>query len=76
MPTPINGLSPASWPPPALRCGGVIAYHSALELHGCAYTEGQEIQVIAHGEPGVFEAIGLTCRFVKPLRSFVQRNGH
>ncbi len=58
-----------------LRRGGVIAYHSALELHGCAYTDGHEVQVIAHGEPGVFEAIGLTCRFVKPLRGFAQRNG-
>jgi predicted transcriptional regulator of viral defense system len=58
-----------------LRRGGVIAYHSALELHGCAYTEGHEVQVIARGEPGVFEAVGLTCRFVKPPRGFAQRNG-
>lgn len=58
-----------------LRCGGVIAYHSALELHGCAYSEGHEVQVIARGEPGVFEAVGLTCRFVKPPRGFAQRNG-
>lgn len=58
-----------------LRRGGVIAYHSALELHGCAYTEGHEVQVIARGEPGVFEAAGLTCRFVKPPRGFAQRNG-
>jgi predicted transcriptional regulator of viral defense system len=58
-----------------LRRGGVIAYHSALELHGCAYSEGHEVQVIARGEPGLFEAVGLTCRFVKPPRGFVQRNG-
>lgn len=58
-----------------LRRGGVIAYHSALELHGCAYTEGHEVQVIARGEPGVFEAVGLTCRFVKPPRGFAQRDG-
>lgn len=58
-----------------LRRGSVIAYHSALELHGCAYTEGHEVQVIAPGEPGVFEAAGLTCRFVKPPRGFAQRNG-
>ncbi len=57
-----------------LRRGGVIAYHSALELHGCAYTEGHEVQVIAPGDPGVFEAAGLTCRFVKPPRGFAQRN--
>ena len=29
-----------------LRRGGAIAYHSALELHGCAYTEGHDVQVI------------------------------
>ena len=58
-----------------LRHGGLIAYHSALELHGCAYTEGHEVQVIARGELGMFEAVGLTCRFVKPPRGFAQRDG-
>ena len=53
-----------------LRAGGVIAYHSALELHGCAYTEGHDVQVIAPGEPLVFEANGLVCRFVRPPRGF------
>ena len=48
--------------------GGVIAYHSALELHGYAYSQGYDVQVIAPGEPRVFEADGLTCRFVKPPR--------
>ena len=51
-----------------LRCGGVIAYHSALELHGCAYTEGHEVQVIAPGEPGPFETADFSCRFVKAPR--------
>ena len=58
-----------------LRRGGVIAYHSALELHGCAYTEGYDVQVIARGEPGMFEVVGFTCRFVKPPRGFVQQDG-
>ena len=58
-----------------LRPGGVIAYHSALELHGYAYTEGHEVQVIAHGEPRVYEANGLVCRFVKPPRGFAGQNG-
>src|SRR3546814_3270187 len=48
---------------------------SDLELHGCAYTEGHEVQVIARGEPGVFEAAGLTCRFVKPPRGFAPPDG-
>ena len=58
-----------------LRRDGVIAYHSALELHGCAYTDGHEVQVIARGEPGIFEAVGLTCRFVKPPRGFAPPDG-
>ena len=58
-----------------LRRGGVIAYHSALELHGCAYTEGHDVQVIARGEPGMFEAAGFACRFVKPPRGFAQQDG-
>ena len=53
-----------------LRPGGVIAYHSALELHGCAYSEGHEVQVIAHGEPGMFAANNLRCRFIRPPRGF------
>ena len=58
-----------------LRRGGVIAYHSALELHGCAYTGGHDVQVIAQGEPGMFEAVGFACRFVKPPRGISQRDG-
>lgn len=56
-----------------LRLGGVIAYHSALELHGCAYTEGYGVQVIAQGEPGIFEAVGFTCRFVGPPHRLPQQ---
>ena len=58
-----------------LRRGGVVAYHSALELHGCAYTDGHEVQVIAPGEPGVFEAADFACRFVKPPRGFAPPDG-
>ena len=58
-----------------LRRGGVIAYHSALELHGCAYTEGHEVQVIAPGEPGLIETSDFSCRFVKPPRGFARKNG-
>jgi len=49
-----------------LRSGGVIAYHSALELQGCAKTEGCEIQVIAPGDPGIFKTADFVCRFVSP----------
>lgn len=58
-----------------LRKGGVIAYHAALELHGCAYTEGHEVQVISDGEPGLFEAAGFDCRFVRPPRGFAPPDG-
>ncbi len=57
-----------------LRPGGVIAYHSALELHGYAYTEGYDVQVIASGEPGLFKAAGFTCRFVRPPCGFTERS--
>jgi len=51
-----------------LRRGGVIGYHSALELHGYAYTDGQDVQVIAEGQPLTLHAEGLTCRFVRPSK--------
>ncbi|MCY4136645.1 MAG: hypothetical protein OXF56_00065 [Rhodobacteraceae bacterium] len=53
-----------------LRHNSTIAYHSALELHGCAYTEGHDIQVIAQEEPDMFEVVGLARRFVSPPRGF------
>ena len=58
-----------------LRQSGTIAYHSALELHGYAYTEGHDVQVIAQGEPGLFETDGLACRFVRPPRGFTPPDG-
>ena len=58
-----------------LRPGGLIAYRSALELHGYAYTEGNEVQVVAPGEPRTFRADGLACRFVRPPRGFPGPDG-
>lgn len=57
-----------------LRLGGVIAYHSALELHGCAYTEGHVVHLITHGEPGMFETKDFRCKFVSPPRGFDSSN--
>jgi hypothetical protein len=57
-----------------LRRGGVID-HSALELLGCADTDGHEVQVIAPGEPGVLETADFPCRFVKPPRGFAPPDG-
>ena len=58
-----------------LRQCSTIAYHAALELHGYAYTEGHDVQVIAEGEPGLFEAAGFACRFVRPPRGFAPPDG-
>jgi predicted transcriptional regulator of viral defense system len=58
-----------------LRPGAVVAYHAALDLHGCAYTEGHEVQLIARGEPGLFDASGLACRFIRPPRGFAPPDG-
>lgn len=49
-----------------LRLDAVIAYRSALELHGCAATPTSEVQLIARGEPGLVQTAGFACRFVSP----------
>lgn len=49
-----------------LRIGAVIAYRSALEVHGCLTTEKSEVQLIACGEPGLVQVGDLACRFVSP----------
>ena len=54
-----------------LRPGGVVAYHSALELHGYAYSEWNEVQVVTAGEPGVYKSTGFICRFVSSPRGSV-----
>ena len=48
-----------------LRPEAVIGYHSALELHGFAYTAEFDVQAIAPGEPGLFKTADFTCRFVR-----------
>lgn len=57
-----------------LRVGGVIAYHSALELHGCAYMDGQVVQVVSSGAPGEFETPDFLCKFITPPRGFETSN--
>ena len=39
---------------------------AAEQRYGYAYSGGYDVQVIAPGKPRVFEADGLTRRFVKP----------
>jgi predicted transcriptional regulator of viral defense system len=49
-----------------LRVGAIIAYRSALELHGCCHTPTgtNEVQLIARGDPGLVETVDFACRFV------------
>lgn len=49
-----------------LRAGAIIAYRSALELHGCVMTAANEVQLIAAGEPSLIEAVDFACRFITP----------
>ena len=49
-----------------LRPDAVFGYHSALELHGYAYTAEFDVQAIAPGEPGLFKTAEFSCRFVRP----------
>lgn len=58
-----------------LRVGAVIAYRSALELHGCAISPTDEVQLIARGEPGRVETADFACRFVTPPRHHSSREG-
>jgi predicted transcriptional regulator of viral defense system len=58
-----------------LRQGSFVAYHSALELHGYAYTDSSEVQLIAPGEPRHLQATGFSCRFIKPPRGFSHTEG-
>ena len=51
------------------RC--VVAYHSALELHGCARSLWQStLQVIAPGRPEFASLPLFRCWFVRPPRGF------
>lgn len=54
-----------------LKSDAVIAYHSALELHGCAYTDAPDVQAISKGEPTTFETPDFSCRFFKRPSGFV-----
>jgi predicted transcriptional regulator of viral defense system len=56
-----------------LKPDAVIAYHSALELHGCAYTDAPDVQAISRSEPTAFETADFTCRFFKRPAGFVAK---
>lgn len=60
-PTTVDRLLAAS----RLRPGAVVAYQSALELHGYL-TPSTEVQLIASGEPGCIGMSDFACRFIRP----------
>ncbi len=53
-----------------LRRDAVIAYHSALELHGCAYTDAPDVQALSDQAPAVIETSDFACRFVRVPSGF------
>jgi predicted transcriptional regulator of viral defense system len=49
-----------------LRPDGVLGYHSALELHGTAYSEFSEVQLVSRGRSELVDLPFGPCRFIKP----------
>ena len=54
-----------------LRPDGVLGYHSALELHGIAYSEFNEVQLISAGRPELANLPFGPCRFINPPKTLV-----
>ena len=54
-----------------LRSDGVLGFHSALELHGIAYSEFNEVQLISAGRTELLDLPFGTCRLVTPPKALV-----
>ncbi len=54
-----------------LRSDGVLGFHSALELHGIAYSEFDEVQLISAGRTEQVNLPFGACRFVSPPKAMV-----
>jgi predicted transcriptional regulator of viral defense system len=52
-----------------LRPDGVLGFHSALELHGIAYSEFNEVQLISAGRTERVDLPFGVCRFVAPPKA-------
>ncbi len=55
-----------------LRPDGVLGYHSALELHGIAYSEFNEVQLISAGRTELVDLPFGACRFIKPPKALAE----
>jgi predicted transcriptional regulator of viral defense system len=54
-----------------LRSDGVLGFHSALELHGIAYSEFNEVQLISAGRTERVDLPFGACRFIAPPKALV-----
>ena len=52
-----------------LRPDGVLGFHSALELHGIAYSEFNEVQLVSAGRTERMDLPFGACRFVTPPKA-------
>ena len=55
-----------------LRPDGVLGFHSALELHGIAYSESHEVQLISVGRTELVNLPLGACRFVVPPKALME----
>ncbi len=55
-----------------LRPDGVLGYHSALELHGIAYSEFNEVQLISTGRTELVDLPFGACRFINPPKALAE----
>ncbi len=58
-----------------LRPDGILGYHSALELHGAAYSEFNEVQLVSAGRTELVKLPFGPCRFVNPPKALVAAGG-
>ncbi len=56
-----------------IRDDGILAYHTALGLHGLAYSEGGETFVLSCGKPWQVDTISGPVRFVTQPAALVGR---
>src|ERR1700757_1719234 len=54
-----------------LRPDGILGFHSALELHGIAYSEFSEVQLISAGRAELMSLPFGACRFIAPPKALV-----
>lgn len=69
---PVDPFLAAAW---LRKRGCIVAYYSALDLHGCAHSATFGLQVIAPGRPGLVKTRHFFCRFVRPPPGFAPPDG-